>query len=310
MTSLPRRPRGHRNLSQMSALLTPLSALASTPAPAPAAMASMFGAGASASWTDRDGSVRSRTRVRGRAVAPTIRPNASLSASRRSLDGSSSYLGGLSENRCLARKVSGPFPRMVPVTPVAHLAPPFSFPFPRGLFTQRTPVSRFVTPSTTLLLPLVPSPALPTTSPSPSPPPTIGLPRHLPMACSALTLGRHHVTVTSSLPSRVAITTRWLSAVTKSPSWTLELTQVPRRMIGGAGALGVKATGSGERGECGRREETKVTQGRVEGEAFMFKAAGCSAQCRDSTVTMLGVDGFWIGDYGGGVRVGRPVGAR
>ncbi len=29
-----------------------------------------------------------------------------------------------------------------------------------------------------------------------------------------------------------------------------------------------------------------------------------------STVGCLGVDGFWMGDYGGGVRVGRPVGAR
>ena len=25
-----------------------------------------------------------------------------------------------------------------------------------------------------------------------------------------------------------------------------------------------------------------------------------------STVGRLGVDGFWVGDYGGGVRVGRP----
>ena len=29
-----------------------------------------------------------------------------------------------------------------------------------------------------------------------------------------------------------------------------------------------------------------------------------------STVGRLGVDGFWVRDYGGGVRVGRPVGAR
>jgi hypothetical protein len=29
-----------------------------------------------------------------------------------------------------------------------------------------------------------------------------------------------------------------------------------------------------------------------------------------STVGRLGVDGFWIGDYGGRVRVGHPVGAR
>ena len=29
-----------------------------------------------------------------------------------------------------------------------------------------------------------------------------------------------------------------------------------------------------------------------------------------STVGRLGVDGFWVGDYKGGVRVGRPVGAR
>ena len=29
-----------------------------------------------------------------------------------------------------------------------------------------------------------------------------------------------------------------------------------------------------------------------------------------STVGRLGVDGFWVGDYGGGFRVGRPVGAR
>ena len=29
-----------------------------------------------------------------------------------------------------------------------------------------------------------------------------------------------------------------------------------------------------------------------------------------STVGRLGVDGFWVGDYEGGVRVGRPVGAR
>ena len=29
-----------------------------------------------------------------------------------------------------------------------------------------------------------------------------------------------------------------------------------------------------------------------------------------STVGRLGVDGFWMRDYGGGVRVGRPVGAR
>ena len=27
-----------------------------------------------------------------------------------------------------------------------------------------------------------------------------------------------------------------------------------------------------------------------------------------STVGRLGVDGFWVRDYGGGVRVGRPVG--
>ena len=29
-----------------------------------------------------------------------------------------------------------------------------------------------------------------------------------------------------------------------------------------------------------------------------------------STVGRLGVDGFWVGDYGGVVRIGRPVGAR
>jgi len=29
-----------------------------------------------------------------------------------------------------------------------------------------------------------------------------------------------------------------------------------------------------------------------------------------STVGRLGVNGFWVGDYGGEVRVGRPVGAR
>jgi hypothetical protein len=31
---------------------------------------------------------------------------------------------------------------------------------------------------------------------------------------------------------------------------------------------------------------------------------------RDPSVGCLGGEGFWVWDYGGGVRVGRPFGAR
>jgi hypothetical protein len=53
-----------------------------------------------------------------------------------------------------------------------------------------------------------------------------------------------------------------------------------------------------------------VTLKRIGFFCFPIKHSTHTPSAVPSTVGRLGVDGFWVRDYGGGVRVGRPVGTR